>query len=72
MDPKLRLIIALIAGLVDQAEQIGQLIDFLTGEITDEELHELRRAADDANAELTSLVARLRGNADHHSPAPGS
>ena len=72
MDPKLRLIIALIAGLVDQAEQIGHLIDILAGEISDEELHKLRGAADDANAELTSLVARLRGGAAHHSPAPGS
>jgi len=72
MDPKLQLIIALIAGLVDQAEQIGQLIDILAGEITDAELHKLRRAADDANDELTSLVVRLREGAAHHSPVPGS
>jgi hypothetical protein len=72
MDPKLRLILALIGGLVDQAGQIGELIDLLTGEISDADLATLKASADDANAELTALIDRLLGGGAHHSPAPGS
>jgi hypothetical protein len=72
MDPKLRLILALIGGLVDQAGQIGELIDLLTGEVSDADLATLKASADDANGELDALIDRLRGDAAHHSPAPGS
>jgi len=61
MDPKLRLIVNLLAGLVGQAETVSALIDLIADEVTDAEVQELRTAADDANDELTGLIERLRG-----------
>ena len=55
------MIVALISGLIDQAERIASLLNILTGEITDADLQELRQEADSAHDGLSELADKLRG-----------
>ena len=75
MSTEILLAIRIFTSMVEQAEDIGKLIDVLTVGLTNEELAELDAAADAANAQFNALVDKIKAKSEpRESPTfgPGS